>query len=103
MGAHARIYQPSKTAMSSGMARAGHWVLEYISDSGRRKDPLTGWNSVDETQTQVKLKFDRLEEAEAYAIAHGIAARIDRPRVKKPVMKAYADNFRHDRFGPWSH
>jgi hypothetical protein len=99
----ARIYQPAKTAMSSGSAKTRHWMLEYSAEKPRRKDPLTGWNSIDETQTQVRLKFDTLEEAQAYAAAKGIAARVDQPREKKRVKKAYADNFKHDRVGPWSH
>ena len=89
--------------MSSGTARTGFWVLEYVSDSVRRKDPLTGWNGVDETQSQVRLKFATLEEAREYAAARGLAARIERPREKRVVLKSYAENFRHDRFGPWSH
>lgn len=47
----ARIYQPAKTAMSSGTAKTEKWVLEFIPARPRVKDPLTGWNGVDETQT----------------------------------------------------
>jgi hypothetical protein len=99
----ARIYQPSKTAMSSGTAKTKEWVLEFSAEKPRRKDPLTGWNSADETQTQVRLKFETLETAQAYCTAKGIAARVDLPRAKKRTAKAYADNFKFDRVGPWSH
>lgn len=99
----ARIYQPAKTAMSSGMAKTHKWVLEYMPSRQRTKDPLTGWNASSETQTQVRLKFDTLEAATEYARAHGIAARIDTPHKREMKVKAYADNFRHDRYGQWTH
>lgn len=93
----ARIYQPAKTAMSSGMANTRKWVLEYAASGARGKDAFTGWNSIEGTANQVKLKFDTLEEAQAYAAARGIAARVDMPNPRKRRAKSYSDNFRHDR------
>jgi hypothetical protein len=99
----ARIYQPAKTAMSSGTAKTEKWVLEFIPARPRVKDPLTGWNGADETQTQVRLKFSSLEAAQDYARARGIAVRLDRPNKRQQSIKLYADNFRHDRVGQWTH
>jgi hypothetical protein len=93
----ARIYQPAKTAMSSGMANTKQWVLEFAAEGARRKDNFTGWNSIEGTANQVKLKFETLEEAQSYAAANGIAARIDMPHPRKRRVKAYSDNFKHDR------
>ena len=59
----ARIYQPAKSAMSSGMASTKEWVLEFAPEGARRKEAFTGWNSIDGTANQVKLKFATLEEA----------------------------------------
>ena len=92
-----RIYQPAKTAMSSGTAKSCYWVLEFAAEGARSKDAFTGWNSIDGTANQVKLKFDTLEEAKAYAAAQGLAARVDRPHKRKRVVKSYSDNFRYDR------
>ena len=39
----ARIYQPAKTAMSSGTAKTKLWVLEFAPTEGRNVDPLMGW------------------------------------------------------------
>ena len=103
MSEYARIYMPSKTAMSSGKAKTGYWVLEYVSDSAYCKDGLTGWNGAEETQTQVRLKFGTLEEAQAYVAAQNITARIDAPRQQKTIAKSYSDNFQRNRFEPWSH
>ncbi len=99
----ARIYQPARTAMSSGMAMARKWILEFTAETPCCKDPLTGWDGRDETQNQVCLKFDTLEEAQGYAVTRDIAVRVDRPHPRKKTAKFYADNFRHDRVDPWSH
>ena len=48
--------------MSSGTAQARYWVLEFAAEGARRKDAYTGWNSIEGTANQVKLKFDTLEE-----------------------------------------
>jgi len=93
----ARIYQPAKTAMSSGTANTHYWVLEFAAEGARRKDAFTGWNSIDGTANQVKLKFDTLEEAQVYAAAHGLTARVDRPHKRRRLAKSYSDNFRYDR------
>ena len=74
----ARIYQPSKTAMSSGVAKTKEWVLEFAASKPRRKDPLTGWNSADETQTQVRLNSIRLRRRKpmppAKALPHALTS-----------------------------
>ena len=38
----ARIYKPSKTAMSSGLAKTKSWVLEFIQETTSEIDPLMG-------------------------------------------------------------
>lgn len=83
--------------MSSGTAQSRYWVLEFAAQGARRKDIYTGWNSIEGTANQVRLKFETLEEAQAYAEAQGLAARVDRPHKRKRLAKSYSDNFRHDR------
>ena len=58
--------------MTSGMAKTRKWVLEYAPASAREVDPLMGWTSSSDTQTQVRLKFDTKEEALDYAKDNGI-------------------------------
>jgi hypothetical protein len=91
----ARIYQPAKTAMQSGRANTRHWVLEFEPAHARTLDPLMGWTSSQDTETQLRLKFDSREEAESYANARSIAYTLVSPRIRRPVIKAYADNFRY--------
>lgn len=101
----ARIYQPAKTAMQSGTAKTKNWVLEFAPASSREVDPLMGWTSSDDTQTQVKLRFDSQEAAETYAKAQGIAYVVVQPKPRKPVIRArgYGENFATDRRGAWTH
>ncbi|MEZ5754052.1 MAG: ETC complex I subunit [Paracoccaceae bacterium] len=101
----ARIYQPAKTAMQSGTAKAKGWILEFAPASAREVDPLMGWTSSDDTQTQVKLRFDTREAAEAYAVAKGIEFDVTLPKARKPVIRprGYGENFATDRRGAWTH
>ena len=99
----AKIYQPDKTAMQSGMAKTKSWILEFDAETARSKDPLMGWNSVSETKTQVKLRFETLDEAKAYAETNGIAYRVLKPHSRKNVSKSYAENFSYDRQISWTH
>lgn len=101
----ARIFQPARNAMTSGMAKSRHWVLEFAPASAREVDPLMGWTSSSDTQSQVRLNFDTKEEALHYAEAHGIEADLCEPHKRKPNLRArgYGENFATDRRGPWTH
>ena len=101
----ARIYQPARNAMTSGMAKTRQWVLEYAQGSAREVDPLMGWTSSDDTQTQIRLRFDSKEAALDYAKAHGIEASVSEPHKRKPNLRprGYGENFATDRRGPWTH
>jgi NADH dehydrogenase len=101
----ARIYQPAKTAMSSGTARTRHWILEYVSESPRAIDPLMGWTSSTDTQQQVRMPFDTKEAALDYARDHGIDAIVMEPKKRKPNIRprGYGENFATDRRGAWTH
>lgn len=101
----ARIYQPAKTAMSSGQAKTKAWVLEYAPASAREIDPLMGWTSSGDTQQQVRLRFDSKAAAVEYASHHGIDAVVSAPQKRKPVIRpgGYGENFATDRRGAWTH
>lgn len=101
----ARIYQPAKTAMSSGQGKTKLWLLEFAPASAREVDPLMGWTSSSDTQSQVRLRFDSKEAALAYAKDHGIEATVFEPHKRKANIRArgYAENFAVDRKGAWTH
>ena len=101
----ARIYQPARTAMSSGTAKTKHWVLEHAADSAREVDPLMGWTSSSDTQAQVKLVFNSKEEALDYAKDKGIETVVLEPKRRKPNIRpgGYGDNFATNRRTVWTH
>ncbi|WP_212525347.1 ETC complex I subunit [Actibacterium sp. MT2.3-13A] len=101
----ARIYQPAKTAMQSGMAKTHHWVLEFAPASAREVDPLMGWTSSSDTQAQVRLRFDSKQAALDYAREHGIEAIVTEPKTRKPVIRkgGYGENFATNRRTVWTH
>ena len=101
----ARICQPAKTAMSSGTAKTKSWVLEFPQTSAREVDPLMGWTSSSDTQTQVKMTFATKEDALDYARANGIEASIQDPKKRGANIRAggYGENFATNRRGAWTH
>jgi ETC complex I subunit conserved region len=99
----ARIYKPSKAANQSGLARTKQWLLEFEQDSPREIEPLMGWTSSGDMRQQVRLWFATKEEAVAYAERQGIAFRVEEPHDAKRRTMSYADNFKYNRVGAWTH
>ncbi|MEM6308293.1 MAG: ETC complex I subunit [Pseudomonadota bacterium] len=101
----ARIYKPAKNAMTSGQAKTKHWVLEYAPASVRDVDPLMGWTSSDDTQSQVRLRFDSKEAAMDYARDHKIDVVVKDPQQRRANIRpgGYGDNFATYRRAVWTH
>jgi NADH dehydrogenase len=101
----ARIYQPAKTAMSSGTAMTKSWVLEFSAASARQVDPLMGWTSSRDMQSQVRLSFESSAAALDYANENGIDAVVIEPRKRAMNIRpgGYGDNFATHRRTVWTH
>jgi len=99
----ARIYRPSSNVMQSGTANARLWVLEHVPAAAREVEPLMGYTSSSDTQTQIRLKFETLEAAEAYARKNGLAYAVLAEHQPTPKRVAYTDNFKNTRKTPWTH
>ena len=101
----ARIYQPSRTAMQSGTAKTKNWLLDFVPASARSLDPLMGWTSSADMNSQVRLQFDSRDAAEAYAKAHGIDYVVTEAKNRKANIRpgGYGDNFATNRRGVWTH
>jgi hypothetical protein len=89
----ARIYQRAKSSMQSGKARASSWILEFEPAEAKRPDPLTGWAGSGDVNDQIRLSFDTLDAAQAYAKAHGLETRVVPATAAQLKLKTYADNF----------
>jgi len=88
----AKIYKPNKSAMQSGMGKIDKWVLEFETNNPT-KNPLMGWESSDDTYTELKLEFSTKELAINYAKKKKIEYEIKEPKKRKVTKKSYADNF----------
>ena len=101
----ARIYQPSRSAMTSGQANTRSWVLEYVPEEQKRIDPLMGWTGSGDMRGQVRLRFSDKDAAIDYAQRNGIAYVVEEPKKRRPNVRprGYGGNFAHDRRGAWTH
>ena len=99
----ARIFMPTKTAMSSGLAGTQKWVLEYEPAAPRAIEPLMGYTSSSDMTSQVRLTFESRDDAVAYAERNGIEYQVTEPHQRKRRPMSYSDNFRTDREQPWTH
>ena len=101
----AKIYKPSKTAMSSGQAKTKNWIMEIIPETGKDIDPLMGWTSSADTKSQVKIKFESEASAIRYAEENNIEYIVLKPKDRKVNIRpnGYGDNFSYNRKTPWTH
>ncbi|UDL95089.1 MULTISPECIES: ETC complex I subunit [Lichenihabitans] len=100
----ARIFRPGRGATQSGRARTKAWVLDYEPAVAREIEPLMGWTSSSDMNSQVRLTFATKEEAIAFAEKRGIAYRVEEP-APTPERRglSYSDNFKTSRMGQWTH
>ena len=88
----AKIYQPTKTAMQSGVGKTENWILEFETEN-TGINPLMGWESSIDTLSEVKLKFSTKDLAINYAKKNNIRYEVIEPKKRKIIKKSYADNF----------
>ena len=99
----ARIFRPAPNAMQSGRGNSRQWVLVHEQNAAKQIEPLMGYTSSTDTRQQVRLTFDTLDEATAYAERNGIPYTVQPEHVPTPKRASYPDNFRSDRKTPWTH
>ena len=89
----AKIYKPSKTAMQSGIKNTKKWIIEFYTDKPGI-NPLMGWESSTDTQSEIRLEFSTKELAVNYAKNNDIDFELIESKIRKKVKKSYADNFK---------
>ena len=88
----AKIYKPSKTAMQSGKRNTKNWLLEFDTmDTG--VNPLMGWETSNDTMSEVKIFFKDKDQAISFAKKNNIDYYVVEPQKRKIIKKRYADNF----------
>ena len=78
--------------MQSGTKNNEKWVIEFeTKDTGI--NPLMGWETSSDTNSELKLEFSSKELALDYAKKNKIDFELIEPNKRKVVKKSYADNF----------
>ena len=78
--------------MQSGTAKSNKWILEFKTKNPTI-NPLMGWESSNDTLSELRLEFSSKELAINYAKKKKINFEIIEPKKRKTVKKSYADNF----------
>ena len=91
----ARIYKPAKSAMQSGRGKTAKWVLEFEPADAKKPDSLMGWSGSTDTRSQLRMPFDTLDAAVAFAEKKNLAYHVRKEHVRTPKVKVYADNFKY--------
>lgn len=73
----ARIYKPSRSAMTSGSARSRAWRLVIERRRPQFIEPLMGWTGDDDPVAQVHLAFPTKDAAITYAQRQGLTYVVD--------------------------
>ena len=78
--------------MQSGTKNDEKWVIEFeTKDPGI--NPLMGWETSSDTNSELRLEFSSKELALNYAKKNKIDFEIIDPNKRKVVKRSYADNF----------
>ena len=91
----AKIFIPSKTAMQSGRGKSKKWVLAFDTKN-TKTNPLMGWESGEDTMSEVILNFTSKEKAIEYAKKNKIIYQVIEPKKAEFIIKSYSDNFLKD-------
>ena len=101
----ARIYQPARNAMQSGMAKTRQWIMEFEQATPRELEPLMGWTATDDMTSEVRIRFDSEQAAVEFAKTHNIPYQVARTHKRKPNIRpgGYGENFAANRKTVWTH
>ena len=89
-----KIYKPTKSAMQSGKNNTKKWLMIYLEENNAKQlNPLVGWTSSSNTETQLKLFFPSKETAIEYAESEGFEYEVEEPALPSIKQKTYAENF----------
>ena len=82
--------------MQAAKRNTKNWILEFDTlDTGI--NPLMGWETSQDTMSEVKLEFPSIKQAINYAKKNNIDYYVVEPQKSKIIMKSYADNFLKDK------
>ena len=97
------IKKPCKTNMQSGLKKTKLWIVELPFDNSLKKDVLMGWNSSNQTDKQVSLNFEKLDDAINWCNKNKLKFTVADQSFKSIKPKSYASNFSNNRRISWTH
>ena len=78
--------------MQSGKRNTKNWILEFDTlNTGI--NPLMGWETSQDTMSEIKLEFSNKDQAMNYAKKNNIDYYVVEPQKNKIIKKSYAENF----------
>ena len=78
--------------MQSAKRNTKNWLLEFDTlDTGI--NPLMGWETSQDTMSEIKLEFPTKERAISYAKKNNINYYVIEPQKERIIKKSYSDNF----------
>ena len=78
--------------MQSGRGKLKSWLLVFDTKD-TKTNSLMGWESSEDTMSEVRLEFSSKDKAVNYAKQNGINYKLIETKKRKFVLKSYADNF----------
>ena len=82
--------------MQAGMRKTKNWLLEFDTlNTGI--NPLMGWETSQDTMSEIKLEFLNKEQAINYAKKNNIDYYVVKLQKTKIIKKSYAENFLKDK------
>lgn len=87
------ISKPTRSAMQSGDGDDKWFISHILPDCSRFREDLMARTSSKHMMGEVNLSFNSLEEAEKFAKEHNYEYEIIKPKQRRLIKRAYADNF----------
>jgi hypothetical protein len=90
------IYNPTKSAMQSGVKKTKDWFMRFVNYSAEDSDyifDLMNWKGSSNTLLTVKIPFSSKEEAIRFATEKNFQYKVDESKRFTVKPKSYASNF----------
>ena len=87
------IFQPTKSAMQSGLSSSKKWCLSNIATHETFINSVFCWTGSSNPEQNLTLFFDTLESAVRYAESKKLNFEIIETKKRKVIKKSYSKNF----------
>ena len=87
------IFQPSKSAMQSGLANINKWCLSNSLTNETFVKSVFCWTGTSNSEKNLTLFFDTFEAAKRFAESKKLDFEIIKSKKRKVIKKSYSENF----------